>query len=143
MKPSWRFVFLAYVLLEVAVTLQVAAWLGAGWTLIVIILSGVAGIGVLRRERLAIFSQLRTGVVITEPLLSGLPDRVLRVIGGLLLIIPGLVSDFLALSLLVPGPRQWLVHRFSGRLGQPAADPTIIEGEFRRLDDATPPDQRR
>ena len=67
------------------------------------ILSGVAGIGVLRRERLAIFSQLRTGVAITEPLLSGLPDRVLRVIGGLLLIIPGLVSDFLALSLLIPG----------------------------------------
>jgi UPF0716 protein FxsA len=142
-KPSWRFVLLAYVLLEVALTLKIAAWLGAGWALIVMILSGVAGIMILRRERLAILSQLRTGVAITEPLLSGLPDRVLRVIGGLLLIIPGLVSDFVALSLLIPGSRQWLVRRFSERAGQPAADPTIIEGEFRRLDDATPPDQRR
>jgi UPF0716 protein FxsA len=142
-KPSWRFVLLAYVLLEVALTLKIAAWLGAGWTLIVMILSGVAGIMILRRERIAIFSQFRTGVAINQPLLSGLPDRVLRVIGGLLLIIPGLVSDFLALSLLIPGSRQWLVRRFSGRVSQPAADPTIIEGEFRRLDDATPPDQRR
>jgi UPF0716 protein FxsA len=136
-------VLLAYVLLEVALTLKTAAWLGAGWTLLVLILGGVAGIAVLRRERFALFSQLRNGIAIPEPLLAGLPDRLLRVVAGLLLIIPGLVSDFLALCLLVPGSRRWLIRRFSARLGHAAADPAIIEGQFRRIDDAALPDQRR
>ena len=145
MKPSWRFALLAYFLIERALILKTAAWLGAGWTLLALILGAAAGIGVLRRERLAIFSQLRSGFAISEPFVAGLPDRVLRAMAGLLLISPGFVSDALALFLLVPRSRRWLVRRFSATLGRnhPAAGPTIIEGDFSRVEDAALPPQRR
>jgi UPF0716 protein FxsA len=143
-KPSWRFALLAYLLVEVALTLSVAAWLGAGRTVLALILAGVGGIAVLRRERLAIFTQLRNDFTIGMPFLAGLPDRVLRAMAGLLLISPGFVSDALALLLLVPTSRRWLVRHLSATLssGHPAAGPTIIEGDFCRVEDAALPDQR-
>jgi UPF0716 protein FxsA len=143
-KLSWRFALLAYFLVEVALTLSVAAWLGAGWTGLALILAGVGGIAVLRRERLAIFTQLKNNLAIDVSFLAGLPDRVLRAMAGLLLISPGFVSDALALFLLVPRSRQWLVRHLSARLssGHPAAGPTTIEGDFCRVEDAALPDER-
>jgi UPF0716 protein FxsA len=122
-------------LLELSVTLEIAAWLGAGRTLLLLILVGILGIGVLRRERLTILSQLRRAASVQEVFVPGLPDRALRALAGLLLIIPGFVSDAAALVLLLPRPRQWLMRRFLANFTHGPAGPTIIEGDFRRVDD--------
>lgn len=139
MKRWIRIGLAAYLLAEFWVTLEIAAWLGAGWTLLLLILAGAAGIAVLRRERLAILSQFRRAASLPEVLVPGLPDQALRVLAGLLLIIPGFVSDAAALVLLVPWFRNRLIRRFSARFGDGRDSPTIIEGDFRRVDDPSLP----
>jgi UPF0716 protein FxsA len=135
MKPSIRFGFAGYVLLELWVTLEIAAWLGGGRTFLLLALGVAAGILVLRREKLALFAQLRRAAAGQEIHVLQLPDRALRAVAGLLLIIPGFVSDAAALLLLIPQLRQWLIRRFSAKFSPGAAGSTIIEGDFRRVDD--------
>jgi UPF0716 protein FxsA len=134
MKPSIRFVFAGYVLLELWATLEVAAWLGGGRTFLLLVLGVAAGIAVLRREKLALFAQFQRAAARQQIAFLQLPDRALRAIAGLLLIIPGFVSDAGALLLLIPQSRRWLIRQFSRKFSPNAAGPTIIEGDFRRVD---------
>ena len=139
MKPSIRFVFAGYVLLELWATLEVAAWLGGGRTFLLLVLGVAAGIAVLRREKLTLFAQLRRAVAGQEISVLQLPDRALRAVAGLLLIIPGFVSDAGALLLLIQPSRRWLIRQFSAKFSPGAGSPTIIEGNFRRIDDPVLP----
>lgn len=139
MKPSIRFVFAGYVLLELWVTLEVAPWLGSGRTFLLLVLGVAAGIAVLRREKLALFAQFQRAAAQQQIAFLQLPDRTLRAVAGLLLIIPGFVSDAGALLLLIPQSRRWLIRQFSRKFGPNTAGPTIIEGDFRRVDDPALP----
>jgi UPF0716 protein FxsA len=143
MKPRIRFAAAAYLLLEIWATLEVATWLGAGRTLLLLIAGAIAGIAVLRRERLTIVSQLRRGADLRQAFVSGLPDRALRTMAGLLLIIPGFLSDAAALILLVPRSRRWVVRRFAAGFVASSRDPTIIEGEFHRIDEPALPENKQ
>ena len=139
MKPSIRFAFAGYVLLELWVTLEIAAWLGGGRTFLLLVLGVAAGIAVLRREKLALFAQLRRAATGQEISVLQLPDRALRAAAGLLLIIPGFVSDAGALLLLIPQSRRWLIRQFSAKFSPGAGGSTIIEGDFHRIDDPVLP----
>ena len=141
MKLAVRMVLGAYLLVEISVTLEIAAWLGPGRTLLLLVLGALAGIAVLRWERGAFLSQLSRPDPLYGVFLQGLPERALRALAGLLLIVPGFVSDAAALILLIPRSRQWLIRRFTTRWAQHSPDPTIIEGEFRRVDDALLPER--
>jgi UPF0716 protein FxsA len=131
-----------YLLVEISVTLEIAAWLSPGRTLLLLILGALAGIAVLRRERGVFLSQLSRPDTLYGVFLQGLPERALRALAGLLLIVPGFFSDAAALILLIPQSRQWLIRRFATRWAQHSADPTIIDGEFRRVDDTLLPEHK-
>lgn len=87
---------------------------------------------------------------------EGIFASLCMLIAALLLIFPGFISDFIAIPLLVPGLRQWLfkrtqkspdhvfrrsyrsfsqMRRAQGETAKPA-NPTVIEGEYRRVDDS-------
>jgi len=60
-------------------------------------------------------------------------DAVLVMVGGLLLILPGFISDIVGLLLLIP-PSRRLVRSTLGKLfgraiGNPSEQPVVIEGE--------------
>jgi UPF0716 protein FxsA len=137
-----RWVLPACLLLEIFVTLQVAAWLGAGRTLALLLLGALAGIAILRREQLAILARLRYGARLREPVLPALLDGAVRATAGILLIVPGFVSDVAALVLLIPGLRRRLVRRFSAGRGHNPATP-VIDGDYRRVDDPMLPEPKR
>ena len=143
MKPGFRIALGGYLLLEIWATLEVAAWLGGAQALLLLILGVLAGIAVLRGEKLGILSQLRHAGALRQGLIPSLPDRALRAAAGLLLIVPGLISDVAALILLVPAARRWLIRRWAARLGGNAARLTIIEGDFHRVDDPRLPESDR
>jgi UPF0716 protein FxsA len=144
MKRRLRFAVPAYLLLEIFLTLEIASRLGAGPTLVLLLLGAVAGIAVLRTERLSILARLRQAVASGEPLLSGVFDGALCAVAGVLLIIPGFISDAAAAGLLIPRVRQWLVRRLSASLGHvPEAGPAVIEGDYRRVDETALPKPKR
>jgi UPF0716 protein FxsA len=143
MMRALRFALPAYLLLEISVTLEVAAWLGAGRALLLLLLGMAGGIVVLRRQQLAILTRLCLAASSGEPPLPGLLDGAMRAIAGILLMIPGYVSDAAALALLIPKSRRWLTHHLSGGLVDRPGAPIIIEGDFRRVEDPALPGAKR
>jgi UPF0716 protein FxsA len=134
-KRALRLAVPAYLLSEAFLTLRVASWLGAGTTFLLLILGAAAGIAVLRAEQFSLLSRLRRIIATDAPLVPGLLDGALRGVAGVLLIVPGFISDFVALGLLIPQLRRRLIHYLSARLGAEPTIPVVIEGDYRRVDD--------
>jgi UPF0716 protein FxsA len=73
-------------------------------------------------------ARLASGVALGRFPISALTDSARTVLAGLFLIFPGVVSDLIALTLLLlPGPRF-----VSDTASRREADGTFIEGELRR-----------
>jgi UPF0716 protein FxsA len=128
----------AYLLIEAFLVLAVGSCLGPGPTLLLLALGAAAGISVLRTEQFSLLSGLRHSLAAGQPLVPGLLDASLRGAAGLLLIIPGFVSDLAALGLLIPQLRRGVVRRLRGWLDNEPAASVVIEGDYRRVDDPMP-----
>lgn len=108
--------------------------LGVLATLLLLFAGGVLGIGLIRSAGTSIAAALRSPVQASSLQREAAGRAMARVIAGLLLMIPGFISDFLGLLLLLPPVRHWLgskipVHGVS--TGGPAArrHETIIDAE--------------
>ncbi|MDV7209733.1 FxsA family protein [Azotobacter beijerinckii] len=153
---AFLLLFLLFPLLELAVMIKVGSAIGVLPTLLLIVLGVLVGGLVLRvagvatawraRERLA------RGELPEQEMLEGL----LIAIGGGLLLLPGFVSDLLAVPCLLPFTRRLLLARLrrraeeqalrqraffddlaarSGQSRPDASRPNVIEGEYERRDD--------
>jgi UPF0716 protein FxsA len=99
---------------EVAAFVAVGSHIGYGWA--VLILLGVSALGpfVIKRVGLGVLARaqdrLARGDVPTRELLDG----VMVLVGGLMICVPGFISDALGLLLMI-GPVRHLIIRLSGR----------------------------
>jgi len=97
--------FVAVPLLEVYVLVQVGQVIGAWWTILLLLLAGVVGGWLVRREG------ARAWRAFTEALRSGRPparelaDGILVLVGGTLMLTPGFLSDVVGVVLLLPVTR--------------------------------------
>jgi UPF0716 protein FxsA len=126
-------IVLSFPILDVLVTLRFARWTGiplAVW----LVASALAGFALLRRERVVFRAQTLAALRGDRPLLRGQLDSGRKVLAGLLLILPGLVSDLIALLLLLLpfnlgpsfAPQPAIVGRIFGR--------DTLNGEYHRVD---------
>jgi UPF0716 protein FxsA len=93
-------IVLSFPILDVLVTIRFARWTGVpalAWFLG----SALAGILILRNERTTFRAKTLAALRGDQPLLRGLLDSGRRVLAALLLILPGIVSDLMALLLLL------------------------------------------
>ena len=133
-----RFVLLAIVLVlplaDLYVTARFARWLGTPmWAWLAAGLIG--GAWLLRNERLSFRTNTLAALHGEQSLLRGLVDSGRKVLAALLLMLPGVMSDVLALLLLMLpinhgryGPLPAMAGRPHMRRG------AAIDGDYRRLD---------
>jgi UPF0716 protein FxsA len=149
---------LLWPVLEIWFYARVCAAIGVGDTLLLSLLTIAAGSWLIQRQNLsglmADGSLSRRGFTGAEGSLFG---RICLTLAGILLILPGFLSDFAALVLIAPGGRAWVRRQLHKGLGGrafamsgfhatrqdhspyarrdsgPNAD--IIEGDYERLDD--------
>lgn len=120
-------ILLGFPLLEALVLLRLSATLG-WWVLAWVVLAACAGMALIKEARFAMLARLAAGFAQGRFQITALTDSARTVLAGLLLVFPGVVSDFIALTLLLlPGPR--VVAESGSRARRHA---TLIEGEFRR-----------
>lgn len=107
-------VFVIWVVAEVFVAIQVAHAIGALATVLLILLSWPIGWWALRSQGRAAW--LRLGAAVSEGRSPGreVLDGVLVLLGGLLLIVPGFLSDALGVLALLP-PTRALMRRALAR----------------------------
>ena len=120
-------ILLGFPLLEAVVLVRLSETLG-WWILAWVVLAAVAGMALIKEARFALLARLAAGFADGRFSIVALTDSARTVVAGILLIFPGVVSDLIALTLLLlPGPR--VVVESAGRRDRRGA---FIEGEFRR-----------
>ena len=118
---------LGFPLLEALVLVRLTDTLG-WWILAWVVLAACAGIALIKEARFAMLARLAAGLAQGRFSIAAFTDSARTVLAGILLVFPGVVSDLIALTLLLwPGPRMVTESVSPRRSGG-----TLIEGEFRR-----------
>lgn len=108
------FMFLALPVVEIALFVYVGQWLGVWKTIGLVILAAVLGVAILRYQGLGALRKINRDLRKARPPADGIVDGFMIVVASLLLIIPGFLTDFLGLLLIIP-PIRHLVWRLWGR----------------------------
>ncbi|MYF60592.1 MAG: FxsA family protein [Gammaproteobacteria bacterium] len=118
-------IFVSVPLLELFLLIRLGGAIGLLPTLSLCVLTGVAGAWLARREGLrALWSfqqRLASGGVPGRALMDGL----CILLGGALLLTPGLLTDVVGFSLLVPPSRRWIQKRIRSRIERQLADGSL------------------
>ncbi|MGV6474231.1 FxsA family protein [Azotobacter vinelandii] len=157
---AFLLLFLLFPLLELAVMIKVGSAIGVLPTLLLIVLGVLVGGLVLRLAGVATAWRARERLARGELPEQEMLDGLLIAIGGGLLLLPGFVSDLLAIPCLLPFTRHFLLDRLRRRTEEQAlrrraffddlaarsgqsrpeasprsSHPNVIEGEYERRDD--------
>jgi UPF0716 protein FxsA len=136
----WLFIlFIAVPLIEIGLFIQVGGWLGLWPTLLVVLLTAIAGTALVKSQGAQALAQLQNSFNDlrdpTEPLAHG----AMILFSGALLLTPGFFTDFVGFALLVPAVRQFVLQKVKERVtvrtvrtdrGWEPRDEHIIEGTY-------------
>jgi UPF0716 protein FxsA len=134
---------LAFVpLVELFLLIEIGSHIGTLNTIALLILSGILGLTLLRWEGLRTLRQIQLTLAQGEIPAEEVLDGVLIFAGGILLLIPGVLTDVFGLCLLVPFTRlhfkRWLRRRFDRMVGSGAVRVHYRAPEARDLLDNDP-----
>lgn len=101
---------LLYLVVEIVALVALASAIGVGWTLLVLVAGMVVGLWLARREGVRAMQAIAEAVSNRRVAHVELTDGLLVAAGGVLLFLPGLVTDVAGLLLLLP-PTRSLVRR--------------------------------
>lgn len=96
-------------ILEIAGFILVGGAIGLWPTLLLIVASGMAGVLVLRSRALLTLPEFRAAVAADGDPMAPLAHGALLTAAGVLLVVPGFLTDILALLLLVPAVRRAVI----------------------------------
>lgn len=144
---------IAIPVVEIALFIKSAQWVGLLPTIVLAIGAGAVGIAMVRRQGLELLLRARTQVDQGEMPVREVFDGICLATAGVLLVLPGFFTDILAILLLLPPVRAalrlWLGQRVSAvaaaRSSHPANDgapgggPQVIEAEYRVIEDRDAP----
>jgi UPF0716 protein FxsA len=119
---------------ELYLLLEIGDRIGTFETIYLIIVTGIIGAAMAKREGLSVIRQIQEGAVNGVPPADKLVEGLMVLVGGVLLITPGVLTDFVGLSFIFPLTRRLLagaMKRFVGtrfqfqgvNIGTPQAGP--------------------
>ena len=133
-----RLLFLLFILfpiLEMVVLIKVGGVIGAWNTVGLVILSALAGIEVVRRQGFRNALKLREKMAVGELPAMEMVESLAIVLGGVLMISPGFISDISGIFLLIPPVRRLLLNRWLKMSSVEFRRTNVYEAEYHREDD--------
>ncbi len=97
-------------LVELALLLALGKYVGIEFTLGFVVLSGILGVAVLRFQSWQTWRSVQQSLAQGELPAESLADRLMLLLAGVLLIAPGVLTDIVGLTLLVPVCRRFYRH---------------------------------
>lgn len=149
------FLFIGLPIAEIAVFIAVGGAIGVWPTLGLVLLAAVAGVSLIRVQGLRTLWSARNALERRRIPIVEAFDALCIVLGGILLVIPGFITDAVALVLLLPPIRALVrtpllrrvaVYGFTATGGRPppgGSGGPIIEGDYSEVDPDVPPARRR
>lgn len=125
---------------EIYLLFKFAALLGFMATLGLLLLAALSGLSLIQQQGTSALIRVQQGLARGELPAHEVIRSGVVTLAGVLFILPGFISDLLALMLLFPASRRWLTtyllnrsQHFTTRSAA-TSGPTTLEGEFRRED---------
>jgi UPF0716 protein FxsA len=137
--------FLLVPVAEIVVFVQVGSRIGAGMTVLLVVVSAVVGVWLVRRQGLATATRVQAMVARGESPALGMLEGLALLAAGVLLVIPGFLTDIAAFALLIPPLRRGIIRLYLRHLrldsgvvhhppGTEDSGRTPLEGKSRRVD---------
>jgi UPF0716 protein FxsA len=127
---------------EIYLLLQVGGMIGALPTIILVVLTAVLGVGLLKQQGLSTFQRFQMSVAQGEIPAYEMIEGPIILLGGVLLLTPGFITDILGLACLIAPLRRkiaqyilenHLIQAVNGGFQQTkAAEKNVLEGEFHK-----------
>jgi UPF0716 protein FxsA len=146
MLKYWPVLFFIVPLVEVYILIQVGSVIGAGWTILLVVLTAVIGVNLLRQQ--GVSTLMRANQVMSQGQIPAMEmmEGIVLAVGGALLITPGFFTDLLGFLCLIPQTRRGIIRRLLlnstiqstysvHRETEHRRGPRTIEGEYTREDD--------
>jgi UPF0716 protein FxsA len=105
--------FILIPLIELYLLLQVAKYTSVGTTILLVILTGVLGTTLARREGMRAWHRFQAALAENRMPSREIQDGLMIVFAGAMLLTPGLLTDTLGLLLLLPACREWVRSRIA------------------------------
>ncbi|VAX35153.1 hypothetical protein MNBD_UNCLBAC01-1813 [hydrothermal vent metagenome] len=106
--------------LELALLIKIGGDIGVGNTLLIIIFTGVFGAYLARLQGFLVLQKIQNSMNQGQMPSSELLDGLMILIGGIVLLTPGFVTDTLGFFLLIPWTRSlikvWVGHKFESMI---------------------------
>ncbi len=93
-------------LVELAILVYLGTIIGAWYTILIVVATGVLGAFMARNQGLAAISRIRGSIERGIMPSNEIFDGALIVVGGLLLLTPGVITDVIGFAMLVPQTRR-------------------------------------
>lgn len=150
LPPLLLLVFFSVPVIEIYLLIQVGGWIGALPTVFLVVFTAVLGVLLLRQQGFATLQRVQAALANGQIPAMELLEGMLLTLGGVLLLIPGFLTDALGFLCLIPPARRWLVRAILDRHfldhprpprggpggGPPSGQgPVTLEGEYRREDE--------
>jgi len=114
--------FIALPIVELWLLLAIGGAIGFWPTLGMTVFAAVVGGALAKREGKKVLVQWRRAMAEMRMPEDGLVSALLVLVGGVLLITPGVLSDFLGLALLYPPSRRWIAEIVRHRMAHKIED---------------------
>jgi UPF0716 protein FxsA len=139
-------VLVVMAVIEIYVIVLVAQGIGALNTILLLLVCSLVGAWLAKREGFGVLGRIRDRVAAREPPTNELIDGALILLGGLLLLLPGFVSDVIGVLLLIPPTRalarSWVKRRFRVRVyGVAVPRPSDVRNAVRSREPSPPPER--
>lgn len=138
-------IFFVYVYIEISIFVAIANTIGVFLALICIITTSIIGLSIIKSQGLKNFTLLQIKMSNNENPTNELIKNVSLLIAGFLFLIPGFLTDFLGIMLLLPFVQHYIIKKIIPKINiktfnnysrkESYDESHIIEGEFKRKND--------
>lgn len=149
----WLFIaFLAVPLIEIGLFIQIGGLIGLWPTLLIVVLTAIAGTALVRGQGLLALDRLKRSMSELSDPSRPLADGAMILFAGALLLTPGFFTDACGFALLVPAVRARVFRLLKDKVkvasfemgprpepGPRALRDTVIDGEFQELGEGRTP----
>ncbi len=116
---------------EVLVFVELAGWIGPGWTVLTVVMVSLLGAWLLAREGLRAWRGFRSALLTGQPPGPRVTDGLVGLLGALLLAVPGLISGVIGALLLLPPGRHLARQRVQASIERRVRYPQYVFGPRR------------
>jgi UPF0716 protein FxsA len=124
---------LIWPLIEIALFVTLGGWLGLWLTLAIVMGTAVAGVMLMRWRGLRAMADLRGQMRAMGDPLALAADQAMFMLAGVLLVLPGFLTDFMGALLLIPPVRMALVALMARRVVVARGAADVIDGDFSEI----------